>query len=96
MNSNLFQTILTALLTLCGVATTILLSFGCTQDVAGAINCAASTAPTWLAPYLVIAASALGIVKLITGAITGKLVAPTAVISTSGASGTVHPDVVAK
>ena len=30
MNSNLFQTILTALLTLCGVATTILLSLGCT------------------------------------------------------------------
>ena len=39
---------------------------------------------------------ALGIVKLITGAITGKLVAPTAVVSSSGARGTVHPDLVAK
>jgi hypothetical protein len=96
MNSNLFQTILTVLLTVCGIVTSILLGFGCTQDAAGAVSCAASSAPSWLAPYLVIVASALGIVKLITGAITGKLTLPTAVVSTSGASGTVHPDVVVK
>lgn len=68
MNSNLFQTILTVLLTACGIVTSILLGFGCTQDAAGAVSCAASSAPSWLAPYLVITASALGIVKLITGA----------------------------
>ena len=96
MNSNLFQTILTVLLTLCGVATTILLSFGCTQDAAGAVSCAASSASTWLAPYLVIAASALGIVKLITGAFTGKLMLPTVAVTKSGAAGTVHPDAMAK
>jgi hypothetical protein len=96
MNSNLFQTILTVLLTACGVVTSILLALGCTQDVTGAINCAASSAPEWLVPWLVVAASALGIVKLITGAITGKLVAPTAVVSKSGAPGTVHPERVAK
>ena len=96
MNSNLFQTILTVLLTACGVLTSILLAFGCTQDVTGALNCAASSAPEWLVPWLVVAASALGIVKLITGAITGKLAAPTAVVSSSGARGTVHPDLVVK
>lgn len=96
MNSNLFQTILTVLLTACGIVTSILLGLGCTQDVAGAVSCAASSAPSWLAPYLVIAASALGIVKLITGAITGKLVLPTAVVSVSGDTGTVHPNAVVK
>lgn len=96
MNSNFFQTILTVLLTACGVVTSILLGFGCAPDASGTLNCAASSAPEWLVPYLVVAASALGIVKLITGAITGKLVAPTAVVSSSGAPGTVHPDVVVK
>ena len=96
MNSNLFQTVLTVLLTACGVLTSILLALGCTQDVTGAINCAASSAPEWLVPWLVVAASALGIVKLITGAITGKLVAPTAVVSNSGARGSVHPELVVK
>jgi hypothetical protein len=90
MNSNLFQTILTVLITISGLATSLLVSMGCT-DVAGSLNCATSSAPTWLAPYLVMAASVLGVVKLIVAAFTGKLTAPTAVVSTSGAAGTVNP-----
>jgi hypothetical protein len=90
MNSNLFQTILTVLITVSGLATSILVSMGCV-DVAGSLNCATSSAPTWLAPYLVMIASALGIVKLILAAFTGKLTAPTVVVSTTGAPNTVRP-----
>lgn len=96
MNSNLFQTILTAAITICGILTSILLSVGCTTLPTGALDCSASTlGATWI-PYLAIIASALGIVKLIVAAFQGKLVAPTAVVATTGAPGTVHPaDVVA-
>lgn len=96
MTSNLFQTILTVLLTACGMVTSILLAFGCTQDGTGAINCAASSAPEWPVPWPVVAANVLGIIKLITGAITGKLVAPTAAVFSSGARGTEHPERVMK
>ncbi len=94
MNSNLLQTILTALLTISGIATSILLSVGC-QDIAGSISCVASNAPTWLVPYLGIAASVLGIVKLVLAAFNGKLTAPTVVVSDSGKAGTVTPAQVA-
>jgi hypothetical protein len=90
MNSNFFQTILTILITVSGLATSALLSLGC-KDIAGTLNCATSSAPSWLAPYLVVIASALGFTKLIIAAFTGKLVAPTVVVSKSGAPGTVSP-----
>lgn len=90
MNSNLFQTILTVMITLAGIATSVLLSMGC-HDVAGSINCVGATAPTFLLPYLGIAASVLGVVKLLIAAFTGKLTAPTAVVSDSGKAGTVSP-----
>jgi hypothetical protein len=91
MNSNLFQTILTLAITVSGIATSILLSLGCHTDVAGAVNCVGSNAPSWAAPYLVIITSVLGILKLIIAAFNGKLTAPTVVVSTSGAPGTVSP-----
>lgn len=90
MNSNLFQTILTTAITIAGFATTILLSLGC-HDVAGAINCVGSNAPAWLAPYLIIATSVLGALKLVIGFATGKLVKPTVAVTNSGAPGTVLP-----
>ena len=95
INSNLFQTILTVMLTVTGIATSVLLNMGC-HDVSGTINCVGSTAPSWLLPYLGIIATALGILKLIIAALTGKLVKPTAVIATNGAVGTVHPTDVVK
>lgn len=95
MNSNLFQTILTVLTALSAIAASILLSLGC-HDVGGSITCIASNAPTWMVPYLGIAASILGILKLVIGAFTGKLVAPTAAISRSGNAGTVLPSSVLK
>lgn len=79
MNSNYFQTILTVLVTVSGIATSVLLSLGC-HELGGSISCVASNAPTWLAPYLVIATSVLGVLKLIIGAFTGKLTAPTQVV----------------
>ena len=90
MNSNLFQTILTLAITISGIATSVLLSLGC-HDVAGAISCVGSTAPAWLAPYLIIATSFLGILKLVIAAFSGKLVKPTVVVSDSGKPGTVSP-----
>ena len=90
MNSNLFQTILTVLLTISGVATSVLLSMGC-HDAGGSLSCLGASAPTWMLPYLGIIATALGILKLIIAALTGKLTAPTAVVSNSGKVGTVAP-----
>jgi hypothetical protein len=95
MNSNLFQTILTVLLTISGLATSVLVSLGC-NDIGGSISCVASNAPTWMVPYLGIAASVLGILKLVIGAFTGKLTAPTAAVSKSGNVGTVSPSDVVK
>ena len=93
MNSNYFQTILTVVAGILAMATTILLSMGCT-DIADKISCVASSAPTWIAPYLAIAASAIGVLKVIIGAFTGKLTKQTAVIATTGDVGTVHPNAV--
>lgn len=94
-NTSIFQTILTALITISTLVGGVLLSLGC-HDIAGSISCVGSNAPTWLSPYLIIATSVLGIIKLITSAFEGKLVKQTAVISTSGKTGTVLPSDVAK
>lgn len=94
MNSNLFQTILTAVSLGATALTTLLLSLGCSQDVAGKLMCVATSAPTWLVPYLATIAAILGVVKLIIATVTGKLAAPTAIVSTSGAPGTVPPSAI--
>ncbi len=80
MNSNLFQTILTVLITVSAFASTVLVSFGCIESPAGTMLCSASTAPAWLVPYLAIAASVLGFLKLVIGFFQGKLIAPTKVV----------------
>ncbi len=90
MNSNFFQTMLTILLTISGIATTALLNMGC-HDVSGSLNCIGATAPTWMLPYLGSFATILGILKLVIAAFTGKLTAPTVVVSNSGMPGTVSP-----
>lgn len=81
MNSNLFQTILTVAITISGFLTTILLALGC-KDVAGAIDCSTASGPTWLIPYLVIAATVSGFLKLIIKFFQGKgaLINPTIVV----------------
>ena len=94
MNSNLFQTILTAVSLGATALTTVLLSLGCSQDATGKLMCVATSAPTWLVPYLATIAAILGMIKLIIAGLTGKLTAPTAVVSNSGASGTVSPSAV--
>ena len=54
--------------------TSILIGFGCVANqVTGAVDCSASSAPVWLAPYLVFAATGLGIVKMLLAAFEGKL-----------------------
>ena len=80
MNSNLFQTILTVLLTVSSIGTMLLLNMGCTETVAGSLNCAASTAPAWLSPYLAMTATGLGFLKLVIAFFQGKLIAPTKVV----------------
>jgi len=78
MNTNFLQTLMTVLMLLSSFGTSILLGFGCTANqITGAVDCSASTAPLWLAPYLVIAATVLGIVKMVLAAFEGKLTAPT-------------------
>lgn len=80
MNSNLFQTILTVLIAVQGLASSLLVSLGCKQDALGSLDCAVSSAPVWLVPYLVMAATVLGFVKLIIAAFQGKLAKPTVVV----------------
>ena len=94
MNNNLFQTILTIAMTISGLGSTLLVSLGCKTNVVGNLDCTASNAPIWLVPYMVMAASALGILKLIVSAFNGKLVKPTVVVSTTGEAGTVRPSAV--
>lgn len=96
MNSNLLQTILTVVTGIVTFATLLLTSFGCHDTgIAGtALDCANSSAPTWLIPYLGTAATALVFLKLIISFFQGKLVAPTAVIATTNEPGTVHPSAV--
>lgn len=80
MNSNFFQTILTVLITVAAFASMILVSFGCVESPSGTMLCSASTAPTWLTPYLGMAATGLGFLKLIIAFFQGKLTAPTKVV----------------
>jgi hypothetical protein len=89
MNNNMFQTILTVLITASGFATAAMQYFGCT-----AVDC--SAAPVWIAPYLVIAMPILGFAKLVIAYLEGKLIAPTVVVDSSGLPGTVTPDQVAE
>lgn len=73
MNLNFLQTILTLLSTIALTGSTILAAFGCkVSELTGAIDCAASTAPAWLIPYLVMAAAALNILKLVIKPLQGK------------------------
>ncbi|MEP6827956.1 MAG: hypothetical protein ABJA10_07765 [Aestuariivirga sp.] len=88
MNSSPIQGYMTVALTVISFLISILLGMGC-SEIAGTISCAASTAPTWLVPYLGYAALFLGFAKTALGLIDGKLFANTAVISNSGAPGTV-------
>jgi hypothetical protein len=80
MNSNLFQTILTVLLTISSIGTMILLNMGCLETPAGSLSCAAATAPAWLMPYLAMIATGLGFLKLVIAFFQGKLIAPTKVV----------------
>jgi hypothetical protein len=91
VNLNFFQTILTVILTICSIATAGLLALGCIESPSGTMLCSAANAPAWLVPYLVLAASIVGPLKLIIAKIEGKLTAPTVVVSTSGDAGTVRP-----
>ena len=90
MNSNLFQTILTVLVTLATLTTSVLISMGCV-DVGGTLSCAANSSPTWLAPYLATVAMILGILKMVLKAFGSSLTKPTVVVSDSGKPGTVSP-----
>ena len=63
LSSPIFQNILTVLMTAASFVTIILLSLGCTE-VGDSVNCAAATAPSWLVPWLVVASTGLGFVKL--------------------------------
>lgn len=94
MNTNLLQTILTIMITFSGIVTTLLLNAGCTASSSGALDCAKANVPSWLTPYLIGITAVLGVVKLLIAAFDGKLVKPTAVISNSGAPGTVSPQAV--
>jgi hypothetical protein len=78
-NTNLLQTIMTTAASICAILTTVLLSMGCV-DVAGTLSCTATTAPTWLTPYMAGIAMLLTIAKLLLGAFEGKLTAPTVAI----------------
>jgi len=84
MNTNYFQTLMTTAIALLGVATAVLVSMGCTHALNGALDCSNSSAPIWLAPYLVIAASIISFLKLILGAFEGKLTKPTVPVVPNG------------
>lgn len=81
MNTNFLQTLMTVLILLSSFGTSILLGFGCIANpITGAVDCSTSNAPVWLAPYLVFAATGLGIVKMIVAAFEGKLTKPTVAV----------------
>ena len=81
MNTNLFQTLLTVAVTVSGILSSILVSFGCSAaPLTGALDCSHSSAPIWLVPYLVGTASVLGIVKLLLATFEGKLALPTVTV----------------
>ena len=81
MNTNLFQTILTVIITASGLISSLLVSLGCkASPITGALDCTAANAPIWLIPYLVGAATVLGIAKLLLAAFEGKLAKPTVAV----------------
>jgi len=82
MNANLFQTILTVIATVLGLATTALLNMGCT-NVGETISCTASSAPTWLAPYMAGIALFVTLLKLVIGGLEGKLTKPTVTVDST-------------
>lgn len=65
MNTNMIHNILNALMAVLGIATSILVSMGCTQLADGKLDCSASTAPEWLLPWVVGAAGIIGTIKVI-------------------------------
>jgi hypothetical protein len=91
MYSNIFQKIMTAAGVALTAITFYLLQAGCVQTAAGALSCTATTAPTWLAPYLGATAAIVGVAKLIVDGFTGKLTHATVPVTNTGAPGTVTP-----
>lgn len=84
MNTNLFQTIMTVVMLICGALSAVLLSLGCTEDVVShAMSCSSAHVPTEWVPYLSIAATVIGTAKMILAAFEGKLTAPTVPVSKS-------------
>ncbi len=85
MNTNFLQTLMTVGVAISGLMTSLLIALGCKHNaLTNALDCTNTTAPLWLAPYLVTAAAVLGVVKLILGAFEGKLVKPTVPVVPDG------------
>lgn len=82
MNTNLFQTLMTVVMLILSGITGLLIKMGCTENVVtGAIDCSvASGAPTWLTPYLGMAAFGIGILKMVIAFFEGKLTKPTVAV----------------
>ncbi len=89
LNLDAFQSYITFAIAAQGGLVWLLSRAGCVADSIGIFNCTASTAPTWLLPYLPIGITSLAILKVIISFTQGKLTAKTAVIDKSGVSGTV-------
>lgn len=64
MNTNAIHNIMNWIIGACGIIGTILLQLGCT-NVGENISCVSANVPTWLAPWLIGIAGALGIIKSI-------------------------------
>lgn len=64
MNTNMIHNILNALVAFMGIATSILVSLGCT-NIADKLDCSASAAPEWLLPWVVGAAGVIGVIKVV-------------------------------
>jgi hypothetical protein len=89
LNLDAFQSYITVAIAAQGGLIWLLSKAGCVADAAGVFNCTASTAPTWLLPYLPIGITILAILKVVISFTQGKVIAKTAVISSTGAAGTV-------
>lgn len=88
-NLDAFQSYITLAIAAQGGLVWLLSKAGCVADAAGTFNCATSSAPTWLLPYLPIGITVLAILKVVISLTQGKLVSKTAVISSTGEKGTV-------
>jgi hypothetical protein len=96
MDSSKIQSVLTMLMTAIGSITYLLVSYAGCKEIAGAIDCTASTVPTWLVPYLVVIGTLVGGAKVVLSLFTGKFWAPTVPVSTTGKPGTVTADQIRK